>query len=562
MISIAVYANQEKAGKRDEGTWKEETGDAPATYQQQAKQIQFVLVVSANGPSSQSTTNTKPLSLPPTLRDPANLFYQKDELRRSIIVSYWIVILLAFPLWWYTTSIERLTLPSGRVHQLAQNHLELPIRICLETADVSQVDDLRYELTTRASQDPQRWKGLAIDVVGKVDCGSMTGSDVYTVKPSKTSPGSIQKEITVSASSIGARVVNTLSSLLVPYSSSSDPEHRVVQYSSHYRLAFSLLNEDAAAGDAVMDWNIQDAWNKYINPIIHSLNALHNFTVESQVQFHAPLAFSPRQLDRFYGITPADLTVFINSAEWTLSSSSSNDPVLHFILFIPSAERRPLRILRNDDTPSPSSAFLLPQWGGIVIHNPTPGVSTNDELSPQDMHAVFLSFTHQLLGLLGVAALPKEVERSANDTGSVLSEWQLDALIRRRTLENAQGSQDTLLSIVKLVDQIENMPVGEDVRGDVEGALTALNKMYDFSSKSLYEAFAYSAKSFGLASRAFFNPGMLALLYFPAEHTYAVYTPLFASALTPLFVAALREFLAWRRERRARLGQTSSVKPS
>lgn len=45
---------------------------------------------------------------------------------------------------------------------------------------------------------------------------------------------------------------------------------------------------------------------------------------------------------------------------------------------------------------------------------------------------------------------------------------------------------------------------------------------------------------------------MLALLYFPAEHKYAVYTPLFASAVIPLVGAALREFFAWRRNRKER----------
>ena len=44
---------------------------------------------------------------------------------------------------------------------------------------------------------------------------------------------------------------------------------------------------------------------------------------------------------------------------------------------------------------------------------------------------------------------------------------------------------------------------------------------------------------------------MLALLYFPAEHTYAVYTPLFASVAAPLVGAVLREFSAWRKGRRA-----------
>lgn len=131
-----------------------------------------------------------------------------------------------------------------------------------------------------------------------------------------------------------AQLVDTLTSLLAPYSITNDPEHRVAQYSPHYRLAFSLLNEDAAAGNAILDWKIQDGLkglpsylpisqylmerSAYVNPILHRLSPLHNFTIESQVQFHAPLAFTPRQLDQAHGLTPEDLTVFVNSAEWTL----------------------------------------------------------------------------------------------------------------------------------------------------------------------------------------------------------------------------------------------------
>ena len=85
-----------------------------------------------------------------------------------------------------------------------------------------------------------------------------------------------------------------------------------------------------------------------------------------------------------------------------------------------------------------------------MIHN-------SDELDTQD---VFTSFATQLLTLLGLSGT---------------SDWHLDALTRRRTLENAHSSQDTLRSIVKLVDQIENMPLGADVKGDVEEALDALN---------------------------------------------------------------------------------------
>ncbi|KAF9485053.1 hypothetical protein BDN70DRAFT_796635 [Pholiota conissans] len=491
-----------------------------------------------------------PPSLPSTLRDPKSLFFQQDGIRRAIIASYWALIILALPLWWYTTSIERLSLPSTRIQQLAHNHLELPIKICLETREGTLVEQVKSQLLAGKSQDPLRWKGLAPEVIGSADCGKYAESGAYIVKFKSGTPMSINdRELHIpSSSEYTSALANTLTSLIAPYSASSDPDNRVVQYSPHYRLAFSLLNEDAAAGDAVLGWNIQAAIRKYINPITQRLSALHNFTVESQVQFHAPLAFLPRQLDDVYGIEPADLTVFVNSAEWTLSSSSSNDPVLHFILFIPSSQRRPLRILLNDGKSRDSTAFLLPQWGGIVIHNPpTP---TDAALPSQALHIVFSSFANQLSSLLGIPVLPNNIDQHS-DAG--VSDWQLDALTRRRTLENAEGSRDTLLSIVKLVNQIENMPVGPDVRDDVEGALSAFHTMSESASSSLAQAFAYSAQSFVLASRAFFSPGMLALLYFPAEHTYAVYSPLFASALIPLLVAALREYLAWKRERKEKL---------
>jgi phosphatidylinositol glycan class S len=130
---------------------------------------------------------------------------------------------------------------------------------------------------------------------------------------------------------------------------------------------------------------------------------------------------------------------------------------------------------------STSNAFLLPQWGGIVIHNPPSGNVESADLSPQDLNLYFSSFSNQLLALLGVAKLPLGLEHSKLHHTDVLSDWQLDALLRRRAFENAQGSQDTLSSIVKLIDRIENMPVGDGVRDDVQNALHALMKASDYS---------------------------------------------------------------------------------
>jgi hypothetical protein len=111
------------------------------------------------------------LLLSPSLRDPAKLFYQTDKTRRSIVIAYWSIIILAAPLWWYTTSIERLSLPSRHVHQQAENHLQLPVRICLQTVDEHLSGSVRTSFADNLSLEPQRWRGLAVDVFGKANCG-------------------------------------------------------------------------------------------------------------------------------------------------------------------------------------------------------------------------------------------------------------------------------------------------------------------------------------------------------------------------------------------------------
>ncbi|KAJ7634753.1 phosphatidylinositol-glycan biosynthesis class S protein-domain-containing protein [Roridomyces roridus] len=463
-----------------------------------------------------------------TLRDPAGLF--SESIRRLIIASYWLVIIAAIPLWWQTTSIERLSLPTSRVHAQAANTLRFPVHIRLENVQ----DDSLAPALQQFVQERTQTSGLDVTVDDK-------DADSYTITLAGGPPLVMERQLTypVRSGTLPA-LADTLAALLVP----PVDVHRVAQYSPRYRLAFTLLNEDAAAGTSISSWDVSRAISRHLSPILNSLSVLHNFTVESQVQFHAPLAFSPVALPHGYGLTPEDLTVFVNSAEWSLSSSVSNDPVLHFILFIPSESHKPLQILDSNGNPSSSDAFLLPQWGGIVIYNP-PSDLDSSQLPPSALTSVFSTFAHQLLILLGVPSLLPEMR---TDPSSALTGWQLDALLRRRASENADGARDTLESIVKLVDQIENMPVGQDVRGDVQNSLTALDKMY--ASTSLNETLHQSADALTLASRAFFNPGMLALLYFPAEHKYAVYTPLFASAVIPLIAAAMREFRAWRKERR------------
>ncbi|KAF8649614.1 hypothetical protein AX16_005704 [Volvariella volvacea WC 439] len=475
-------------------------------------------------------------------RDPSKLFHQHSFTRRLIIASYWLVILAAVPLWWRTTSIERLSLPTSRVR--SSKPLFIPVTIQLDTQDDSLVKPLREALSHHTSQS-EIWKDLNY----RVTLANSNSNDGYTVKFADADEISVEgRTLSFPSDSNGDNhkqveaLAQTLSELLVPTFSAA-AQHRVAQYSPLYRLAFTLLNEDLTAGPAVLGWDFEGAFDRHILPLIQQLSPLHNFTVESQVQYYGPLAFSPLQVDKNkHALSQQHLTVFVNSAEWTLSSSASNDPVLHFVLFVPSASRRPLHILNADDTLSPSNAFILPQWGGIFIHNLPPRLTSHTILSPShsskpsDLDSIFSTFSHHLSLLLGVPPLPPSVH-DYSAVKSRLTQWQLDAVQRRRALEN-----------------IENMPIGKDVKGDIVGALDALDQAY--TSRTLSSIFTHSAKALTLSSRAFFSPGMLALLYFPAEHKYAVYTPLFASALIPVIVTAVKEYKAWKAEGRGEVAKS------
>ncbi|CCA75868.1 hypothetical protein PIIN_09864 [Serendipita indica DSM 11827] len=105
--------------------------------------------------------------------------------------------------------------------------------------------------------------------------------------------------------------------------------------------------------------------------------------------------------------------------------------------------------------PLDASGFNIPQWGGVVLMNNQvlPGFHALTETQ------VFSTFRTQLLILLGVPALPSNV----------------DALLRKRSRENAEGSIQTLTSIAKPIDQLDNMPVGRDVRDDVLQSLEELS---------------------------------------------------------------------------------------
>lgn len=130
-------------------------------------------------------------------------------------------------------------------------------------------------------------------------------------------------------------------------------------------------------------------------------------------------------------------------------------------------------------------------------------------------------------------------------------------MIRTRTLENVVNTISTLKSLAQLVDEIPNMVVQDHINSKVRKSLGALDLVSQALRKESYvEALQRSIEAVELAEKAFFDPTMVSMLYFPDEHKYAIYMPLFVPISVPLVMALLKEIKKLKQQQKKRTTTT------
>ncbi|KAM3582084.1 GPI transamidase component [Umbelopsis sp. WA50703] len=323
---------------------------------------------------------------------------------------------------------------------------------------------------------------------------------------------------------------------------------RTMKFSPMYQMTFSLMNEDPSG--LQVDWDIEAAVNTYLKPFMSEVSVVSNFTVDSQIQHFAQLGVAPQYMERqklpsYYYLTPETLPHFINSAEWNLASAISTYPTINFILYIPAQNKSPLRIHNSKGQPVRSNAFLIPRWGGIVIKNQPKASTASGSLafSKEDLKPFMEIFVAQLRTLVGIHDLKKIMSPlealheisygSAPQTAVTVTE--LDAVIKQRIAENIVNSIATLKSLAQLV---------ENSLDSLEQACQALQR------QDYMKALTHSISAIERSEKAFFDPTMVSMLYFPDEHKYAIYMPLFVPISVPMIMAVIKEFKEARRKRK------------
>ncbi|KAK2150739.1 hypothetical protein LSH36_391g00004 [Paralvinella palmiformis] len=309
-----------------------------------------------------------------------------------------------------------------------------------------------------------------------------------------------------------------------------------------YDVTFTLLNPEPQV--LSVDWDIKSAIQEYMSPMLDAFAQFAEITVKSQYLHFTDLGVSPVKDVKSPGfkLKQDQLPHIINPIEAYLNSHVSINPNINFVLYITPRNHYPLKIYDNSDELSPSNCFLSPRWGGIMIYNiPTPeNVSLPAEVK-LDMKSIMEVFLSQLRLLLGLNPLNHFDVMIHQPGRAVISDWELDQWLRKRTLENIATSTSTLRSLAQLLGEISNIVIKDDIAREVERAVSSVSKAQMYLQQSrLREAFVFARQALLSSEKAFFDPSLLELLYFPEDQKFAIYIPLFLPISIPVILSVIK----------------------
>lgn len=304
---------------------------------------------------------------------------------------------------------------------------------------------------------------------------------------------------------------------------------RSLKYADTYHLTFSLFTP----GSEPSSWDIQAAVDEYVAPLLDAFSPITNFSVDTQVQLFASFSpTSPRpEFDeghQMWTLKEEDLSAFVNAAEWPLSPSIGSGPTINFVLYVPAPTQSPMVVKGSHAT-----SWIVPQWGGVAIVNPPLSVdrpSNPAHLTKESLRPAFSTFSHQLLGLMGVPSSPPSLP------------FRLQTLTRIRAATLLLSASTTMGSLARLTQSLGSIPIPVTVASSVASTLSHLRETCDLLKEGQFTAALTSARiAEKEAEKSFFEKSMVGQLYFPDEHKVAVYLPLLGPIGVPLAMALVKE---------------------
>uniref|UniRef100_A0A8D2IQJ4 Phosphatidylinositol glycan anchor biosynthesis class S n=1 Tax=Varanus komodoensis TaxID=61221 RepID=A0A8D2IQJ4_VARKO len=514
-----------------------------------------------------------------------------------------IAIVVGLPLWWKTTETYRASLPYSEIAELDTLLFQLTVPVTVVFARGVLPADQERKLPLRATQRAEVPLNSKTGVTSRYDVsfrratsqeetflsqasapggrGSAphAGPDGSPLSPQEVSVylgkrrsavlrapqgtgdtlGAVSAQVQQLAHAMSFSPESIAEALAdrVPIGQPGAEWKRPFKSSLGYEITFSLLNPDPKSHD--VHWDIEGAVRRYVQPLLDKLGSVAEFSVDSQILYYAMLGVTPRfdAASSSFVLSAHSLPHVINPVEARLGSSAASlYPVLNFLLYVPERLYSPLHIKGKDGAAVPTNAFHSPRWGGIMVYNVEPEAANETTLPRRvdvDMVHVMGVFLAQLRLLLGISPGPLPAGAlQGGPGGEGLSDWELDRLLWARTVENVATVSTTLTSLAQLLGKISNIVIKDDVASEVYRAVDAAREaMRQLERGHLDAAFRASKAAVTSSERAFFDPSLLHLLYFPDDQKFAIYIPLFLPMAVPILLSLAKILRESRQSRKA-----------
>ncbi|XP_023595465.1 GPI transamidase component PIG-S [Trichechus manatus latirostris] len=494
--------------------------------------------------------------------------------KRAALFFAAVAIVLGLPLWWKTTETYRAPLPYSQISGLnaLQLRLMVPVTVVFTRESVPLVDQEKLPFTVVHEREiPLKYKmkikcrfqkayRRALDHEEEaLSLNSVQEAEATLAEPQEQPEGSLTVYVISERSSllpqdmmsyigpkrtavvrglmhreafniIGRRIIQVAQAMSLtedvlaaaladhlPEDKWSSDKRRPLKSSLGYEITFSLLNPDPKSHD--VHWDIEGAVQRYVQPFLNALSAAGNFSVDSQILYYAVLGVNPR-------FDPA-------SSSYYLAAHS----LPHVI--------NPGRAMHSPDMLwQPPSRFQVYSVDPKAYN--ASGLPVRVEVDMVRVMEVFLAQLRLLFGIAQPHVPPKCLLSGPKSEG--LMSWELDRLLWARSVENLATATTTLTSLAQLLGKISNIVIKDNVASEVYRAVAAVQKAAEeLATGHLASAFLASQKAVTSSERAFFDPSLLHLLYFPDDQKFAIYIPLFLPMAVPILLSLFKIFLETRK---------------
>ncbi|XP_043524096.1 GPI transamidase component PIG-S isoform X3 [Frieseomelitta varia] len=487
-----------------------------------------------------------------------------EKYRVYASISFAVLLLgVGVPLWWHTTAVPRVSLPYAGIEALSDLDINIKTKIVIvalsrdraeslvhdindafKNASIYQIEIVYHVISSNLMTSAFTYHELEkIASAFDLDVGQLllleTNNlhDVVLVGSRRTIYFS-----TETTTSTLIRVLSewilleeslalTRNALTEPTLYSLDEENRRrFPANPAYDVLITLVNPDPEK--LKVTWDLRTMTEEYVEPFLSELSILSNFSVKSQWLYLLPLDVNPKRVP--------------DSSP--LASQVSLRPTINFVIYAVPCDSAPLHVYTRSGhrwkITANVEAFLSPRWGGVVLINPP--VEACIAAKPDqpvtivpEQTTVVGTFLTQLKLLLGIPE-PKFLNgvNALSLPGLKLHDWEVDVLLRIRTIEQLTSAKLTLQSLAQLLQEISNIVITDVVGHRIKTALRLVEDSAEqLTHGDLATGFLLSKEAFVTAEAAFSDPTLFALLYFPEDQKYAVYTPLFLPAMVPVLLS-------------------------